>query len=519
MTTIDEAFKVSRSNDTRGNPIAFLDPNAPENAETFKHKDILKNYGAKWSKSPQFKNIFPPHSTGFWFWFIGATEDKWRTVYDKMIRPALEKVHQAEGASPEDSQAALVASLDAIIEKISTANPVYDTDAVLTPEVKEKIKSKLEDFKLTITNIKDDAEFKETMKKIIAFQSAQGHEFSFMNTILILIQRPDSKLVKSKSNWQNLYNRTINKGAIPIWIRKPAESAKRQYSKNEKDQITQKFLKTTGKQSVADLGVGEKERLNVALSGEVFRRVFELYDVYDIADTTLIEGRPDPAADALKKREEIPWFTGDEIDDRVRPIWDALMSFASEKGIGVELVGPEVLGGARGSSASGTIKILNNEGNDVGLTKTLAHELSHELLHQRYLKGRDKELEKYFVGTEIGRGLVEQQAELTAWMVLAAFNFDLKTTSFNYAALWGANDKNMIDVFDNVSGVANYLISEVAKRGVQLTEVDVDMPMGKKYYTPADVADILNVEDKFRQVVQQEKQQQMMEKYNKLVNK
>jgi len=516
---INEAFKVSRSNDLRQNPIAFIDPNIPENAKSFDYKDIIKNSGAKWSKSPQFKNVFPPHKTGFWFWYIGKTKDKWQISYDRMIKPALEKIHQMEGADEGDSKASLIASIDAILEKITSAQPSFDSDRILSKEEKEAIKDKLEDFKQVVINIKDDAQFKETMQKVLAFKNAQGHEFSFLNSILILIQNPNAKVVKSKTNWSNLYNRLINKDATPIWIRKPSERSKRKYSKNEKDDLTQKFLKDTGKKDISQLGVGERERLNTMLSGQVMFLSLELYDVYDVADTTLMEGKEDPVQDLLK-REEIPWFTGDEIDDKVRPVYDALINYADTHGIGVDLVGTEVLGGARGSSAGGRIKLLKNEGNDVGITKTLAHEITHELLHQRYLKGKNKEMEKYFIGTEIGRGLVEQQAELTAWMVLNAFGFDLKTTSFNYAALWGADEKSMIDVFNNVINVANHLISEIAMRGNKLAEGEPDIPLGKKRYEPMDVAKILGVEDKFREVLRNdEKQQQMMERYIKLINK
>ena len=251
MGLITETFKLSRSKTAKDQPIAFIDPNAPENSKTFQYKDILKQYGAYWSQSPKYKYNFPTHSKGFWFWFLGATEDKWRTVFDKRIKPALEKIHSMEDMPEVESKESLIASLDAIIEKIATAQPSYDTETVLTKEDKAKITDKLEQFKITITNIKDDAEFKETMKKILAFKNAQGHEFSFMNTILILIQNPNAKLVKSKSNWFNIYNRTINDGASPMWIRKPSRAGKRQYSKNEKDRITQTFLKKSGVSSVS----------------------------------------------------------------------------------------------------------------------------------------------------------------------------------------------------------------------------------------------------------------------------
>ena len=139
------------------------------------------------------------------------------------------------------------------------------------------------------------------------------------------------------------------------------------------------------------------------------------------------------------------------------------------------------MGTSKGVSTSGKIIILQNSGNDVGMTKTLAHELSHELLHQKYAKGKNKDLDQFFIGTEQGSGVVEQQAELTAWMVMASFGFDLQTTSINYVVLWGGDDKNMLEVFDAVSSVANYLIYEITNRGVKLTEVEV--PTGVKKYT------------------------------------
>lgn len=41
-TNLNEAFVVSKRYDGKGNPIAYIDPNKPENKDTFKYKDILK---------------------------------------------------------------------------------------------------------------------------------------------------------------------------------------------------------------------------------------------------------------------------------------------------------------------------------------------------------------------------------------------------------------------------------------------------------------------------------------------
>lgn len=521
---INEAFKVSRTDTAKGQPIAFIDPNLPENAKTFEHKDILKKYGAKWSKSPKFKYTFPAHSRGFWFWYIGDTQDKWNNVYKKMIEPALREIHQLEGVSEEESQESILAGLEGLIGKIKTSDPVFDGEVVLSKDDKEKILDKLEGFKKTLTNIHDDDEFKETIRKLVAWKSAQGHEFSLLNTILVLVQKPDAKIVKSKTTWAK-YNRTINKDAKPIFLWKPASEYVKPYSSDEKKMIIGSFLKSVGKAKVSDLTAGEKERLAVMTSGKFMGGRFELYDAYDVSGTSLIEGQEDlikPLLDGLEGDNAIKWFEGDEFSEEVKPVYSALMKFADEKGINVELVPPEQLRGARGRSSSGKIQIIQNEGNDVGLTKTLAHEISHEILHQTYLKNKDGEMKQYFVGTAEGRGMVEQQAELTAWMVLAAFGFDLQTTSLNYVALWGGRADSMVKVFDYVAKTANYMIDYIAKNGAQLSEETVDVPTGKKHYTGADVAQMLGVSGEYQQELRKEHEmnehkKQMLEKFKKLI--
>ena len=72
MKTLNEAFVISKRTDQKGNYIAYVDPNKPENKETFKYKDIFKNHGAKWNNDYKF-----------WFWYIGKTKDQWQNVYSQ----------------------------------------------------------------------------------------------------------------------------------------------------------------------------------------------------------------------------------------------------------------------------------------------------------------------------------------------------------------------------------------------------------------------------------------------------
>jgi antirestriction protein ArdC len=159
---------------------------------------------------------------------------------------------------------------------------------------------------------------------------------------------------------------------------------------------------------------------------------------------------------------------------------------------------------------------LKNEGNDVGVTKTLAHELTHEILHQRYLKENNPKFKEYFIGTSEGRELVEQQAEISAWLILASYGFDLKTTSLNYAAIWGADKNQMIKVFDMVSGVVNMLLDYINARINTVSEAGGANIAPAKHITPDDVADFLGVEQEFDQL---KKKEMMVENFFRLVKK
>lgn len=500
---LNEAVNVNRSEDLRGNPIAFIDPNSPDNKNTFEFRQIFKDSGAEWSQSPKFRNVFPSHKAGFWFWYIGKTEDQWKNSFDKRIKPTLEKIHKLEGVPDENSKESILNSLNVVINAIQRATIPQDSE--LSDVDKSKIADKLKQFKEMLVNIKDDEEFKSLIQKLMVFRSAQGHQFSFGNTILTIIQNPDVKIVKSKSNWLR-YNRTVNPNAKPILLFKPGKAGLIPYSKETKENIIRGFLNRVGKNNIEELGPGEAEKLSVQLSGRFNGKDFDIYDAYDVSDTTLMEGKEDLIQNVLEP--DIKWSEDNMIDDRVKPIYNALKEFAVSNGIEVSTVDAESLGGAKGVSSKGKIQVINNEGNDVGLTSTLAHEIAHELLHQSYLQERNPELRDYFIGKSEGREVLEQQAELTAWMVMSSFGFDLKTSSLNYITMWGANPDNMIKVFDTVSKAANLLISVIMKNNVDLNEVDI--PLNVKHYTPEDVAEILGVQQEYQKVLNNVEMNEMM---------
>lgn len=472
-------FKSKLKTDSGEYPIVYI------TGDVFPYKEILKSKNAKWNNPNKF-----------WFWFLGKNEQE---TIERLVKPALAQIKQIQN---------LPLDIDEIIKNITENNPSNNPELKLTKQEEDEIKAKLADFKEMLVNIEDDEQFKETMSKIIAFKGAQGYDFTFGNTILILIQNPKATIVNSKRNWLEKYNRTVNENAKQLMVWAP-QGAKGKKSKEQQEEITQDFLKKVNKKSYNELTPNEKIRLDKEIRGYSYATKFTFAPVYDVSDTTQIEGTEDYIEKAKAAKKDIKWYEENLLSDEVRPIYQALMDFCDDKGITTELI--DDLDGARGSSGSGIIKLLRSEGNDVGLTKTLAHEITHELLHQKYLLNKGDETSKFYVGRGISLQTVEQQAELSAWMFMYAFGFNLKTTSLNYTIMWGGNKENMVRVFDTVSGVVNYLIDYVNNKITTLDESQGN-PLHGDHVTPDEIARLLGVEKDYNTIKQKQQIKESLRK-------
>ena len=477
-----------------------------EGQAIWKHYDTLKSqYNIKYNGTSKIL-----------FWFVDK-ENPQKTL--DTIRKALDFLNNttaepsANGGSPEAQK--LIGDIDKIIAAINAEEPSRNPNIQLTPEQEDQIKGKLESFKQMLVNIENDEQFKETMKAIIDFKAAQGYEFTLGNALLIFIQNRKATIVNSKSNWESKYNRTVNPNAKPLVVWAP-EGARFNLPKDKIEAAKAEFYKKLGKQQGQPLTPKEKFDLEKITKAKVMATRFKLVPVYDVADTTQKEGTEDYIEKANAAKKNMPWYEEGMLSDEVRPIYIGLLDYAKENGIEVETL--DDLGGARGVSKSGKIGILKNEGNDVGLTKTLAHEITHELLHQKYLSMKGKEGSKFYIG-QPSRDTVEQQAELSAWMFMYAFGFDLKTTSLNYTIMWGGNKENMVKVFDTVSKVVNHLIDYVNKKIQTPANGPVDevqtSDIHGTHISPHDIAQVLGVEKTYNKLTQGHLHEKLLKKFTK----
>lgn len=411
--------------------------------DTISVKDKLMQFGAKFNSRPTC-----------WYWEVGNNANE---VIEKKVRPCLAFLQKTDNVQD---------IIDKLIAKINNAR----IPNVPGADSAEDIKAKLEKFKQDLISITSDEEFKAKMEPIIKFRNANNYQYSFGNIILILIQDPEATLVKPGGHWKKYFNRTPIEGAKPILLWMPTE--KRNYSNEEKETLTIKFLNKKKVDSVDKLSPADKETLDRRLNKGIALKFDLMPYWYDYRFTEQMPNTEDVLGDP---NHDIQWYddSGEETPELAKHI-DALLEVI--KGMGIQLSFVDDLGGARGVSKSGYIDILKEQPKNVGMFNTITHEFAHEILHQQYLKSNDDEMKNYFVGKDEGRQKVEQQAELCAWIVLRCFGYDMPT-NINYVGIWGLNQDNAVKVFDSVSSTANLIVKKI----LQKENGEEDMFESKKY--------------------------------------
>lgn len=423
-------IKTKNGNNMR---VAYID--AHRSQDTYGIRKKIQSYGAKWEPSGKW-----------WYWILGNDPEG---VIRNQVKPCIEYLTKIEdmGGEPKRNVEDVINKL---ISKVKGATMPSNLGGASS---KDDILANLEKFKADLVRITSDEEFKRIMEPIIKFRNASGGRYSLLNTILILVQDPEATMVKSASNWKEA-NKTIKKGAkaISLWFPK----GKREYTPEEQELIKKDFLMKKKVKSVEELTVGDREKLRK----EMNRTVAESFDLgpywYDVRFTEQIPGTEDLVGNP---GDNIKWFddSGDETPE-LASIIDSTLAVIEEEGITLSYT--DNLGGARGVSKSGSIEILKDQPKNAGMLNTIIHEFAHEILHQTYLKAKNEEMKEYFVGTSEGRGKVEQQAELCAWIVMRSFGYDMQT-NINYVGIWGLNQDNAVKVFDSVSRVATFISQKI----------------------------------------------------------
>ena len=269
---------------------------------------------------------------------------------------------------------------------------------VLTSEKPaEKLKEITDRLEQGIMELFDSERYKEYLRVMSKF-----HNYSFNNTLLIAMQKPDASLIAGFSAWKNNFGRNVMKGQKGIKILAPSPFKIKKEMEKIDPQTGKAFIGKDGKP------VTEEKEITIP--------AYKVVSVFDVSQT---EGRelPDIAVDEL---------TGDV--DRYKDFFAAL-----EKTSPVPIGFEKIEGGAHGYYHLEDKRIAIDEGmSELQTLKTAIHEIAHAKLHDIDLNAPKDEQPR------VDRRTREVEAESVAYTVCQHYGLDTSDYSFGYVAGWSS---------------------------------------------------------------------------------
>ena len=278
-------------------------------------------------------------------------------------------------------------------------------------------------------------EFLKTMAKF--------HNYSFNNTMLIAMQRPDATLVTSYKNWQSM-GRQVMKGEKGITIIAPAPY-KKMKEKEVLDENQRPIMGTDGKPKTEQV--------------EVTVPHFKAVTVFDIAQTS---GEP------------IQTLAPELLTAAVQD-FDSFMQ-AIQKISPVPIRFDEIDGNANGYYHNADKEIVIKKGLSESQTlKTAIHETVHAKLHDREIMES--------LGVEKDRLTKEVEAESVAYCVCSSFGLDTSDYSFPYIAGWSSSRemKEMKASMDVIRKTAGEMIDQLTEELEIILEEKQKTELHEKY--------------------------------------
>ena len=258
-----------------------------------------------------------------------------------------------------------------------------------------EITKKLEEGVKELFTSERYTEYLKTMSKF--------YKYSFHNTVLIALQRPEATLVAGYLAWQKNFHRQVKKGEKGIQIIAP--------SQRKEKELIEKFDPETNELILGPDGQPKTEVVEHVVSD------FQVVRVFDVSQTY---GEPLPEIaipDLTEQVQNFPLFL-----QAVKELSPVPIRFGETEG--------EAKGYYSNKKKEIVVKADMSESQTI---KTLIHEIAHAKLHDREV------LEQ--AGEEKDQRTKEIEAESIAYTVCQYFGLDTSDYSFPYIAGWSDNLK------------------------------------------------------------------------------
>lgn len=316
--------------------------------------------------------------------------------------------------------------------------PTVQTTTIPLPVQGKDMDSIMQSLESGVEELFTSNRYQEFLKTMAKF-----HNYSFNNTMLIAMQRPDATLVTSYKNWQSM-GRQVMKGEKGITIIAPAPY-KKMKEKEVLDENQRPIMGTDGKPKTEQV--------------EVTVPHFKAVTVFDIAQTS---GEP------------IQTLAPELLTAAVQD-FDSFMQ-AIQKISPVPIRFDEIDGNANGYYHNADKEIVIKKGLSESQTlKTAIHETAHAKLH-------DKEIMES-LGVEKDRLTKEVEAESIAYCVCSSLGLDTSDYSFPYIAGWSSSRemKEMKASMDVIRKTAGEMIDQLTEELEIILEEKQKTELHEKY--------------------------------------
>ena len=279
-------------------------------------------------------------------------------------------------------------------EEIKEVSPI-----VLTSEnQKDRLKEITDRLEQGILEVFESEKYKEYLRVMSRF-----HHYSFNNTMLIALQKPDASLIAGFSAWKNSHGRTVKKGEKGIRIIAPAPFKVRQEMENLDPKTNMPLVGADGK------AVTEEKEITIP--------AYKVVSVFDVSQT---EGKELPSIGVNK-------LTGDV--SQYEDFFTALKK-ASPVPIALE----HIEGSAHGYYHLTEKRIaIDDNMSELQTLKTAIHEIAHAKLHDIDLNAPKEAKEN-----RPNQRTREVEAESVAYTVCQHYRLDTSEYSFGYVAGWSS---------------------------------------------------------------------------------
>ena len=297
---------------------------------------------------------------------------------------------------------------------------------------KQKVQEITEKLEQGIKELFESEKYKTYLNTMSKF-----HNYSFNNTMLIAMQKPDATLVAGFKAWQKNFDRHVKKGEKGIRILAPAP-----YKIKEEQE---KLDPVTGEIMLDKNGIPITEEVEIKIPA------FRVVPVFDVSQT---DGK------------ELPDIGINELSGSVEDYEDFMQALTEVSPVPITY--EDIDGHAKGYFHTTDHRIAIQEGMSQSQTvKTAIHEVAHAKLH-------DRERNQDIVAVlDKDRNTKEVEAESVAYTVCQHFGIDTSDYSFGYIAGWSSDRdiKELKSSLDTIRKTASELITGIEDR---LTELQKD---------------------------------------------